>query len=614
MSHQHRGLLRGILATAIALFIGAAGNAPCAANSSPWPTFHHDNQRTGLSQVDTSANTGAVKWKFTAPSGGGVSQSPVIATDGTIYVGDDSGNFYALNPDGSQKWTFGGTTSMGFRLNFTGSSPAVGPDGTIYVGEANNNLFAINPDGTQKWEFTTSSSVDAPVIGPDGVVYVGSADNKLYAINPDGSQKWTLALVASNCTSPPCGGVGSSSPALGADGTVYVGSTDGNLYAINPDGSQKWNFTTNGPIRHSSSAIVADGTIYILSTDSNLYAINPDGSEKWQFDTRGWSAMSVSSPAIGADGTIYIGSGASGGPIGENRVFYAINPNGSQKWQFLTDAWVFSAPAIGADGTIYFGSADLINSSSQTFYAVNPDGTQKWSFPGSPYTYFVSSPAIGADGTVYVGLYHSPGGVGLYAFGSGGDITPPTITIISPANTTYTLNHAVPSAYTCTDSDDTVTACNGPVANGADIDTSAVGTKTFTVNASDSHNNSSTASVTYTVAYNICPLYDSSHSVKSGATIPIKLELCDINGTDESASGIVAHATSVVQATTDASELLQDAGNANPDNDFRFDSTLGTSGGYIFNLSTSGYPTGTFDLQFTAGSDPTTHVAPFQVH
>jgi len=73
----------------------------------------------------------------------------------------------------------------------------------------------------------------------------------------------------------------------------------------------------------------------------------------------------------------------------------SANP-GTQKWAFATGSGVFSSPAIGADGTIYVGSYDF------NLYAINPDGTQKWAFPtgGMPVA---SSPAIGADGTIYVG-------------------------------------------------------------------------------------------------------------------------------------------------------------------------------------------------------------------
>jgi hypothetical protein len=43
-----------------------------------------------------------------------------------------------------------------------------------------------------------------------------------------------------------------------------------------PPGTELWEFETSNGIL-SSPAIAADGTIYIGSDDGNLYAINPDG-------------------------------------------------------------------------------------------------------------------------------------------------------------------------------------------------------------------------------------------------------------------------------------------------------------------------------------------------
>ena len=64
------------------------------------------------------------------------------------------------------------------------SSPVIADDGTIYVGSYDNNLYAINPDGTQQWEFLTGSNVkSSPALGTDGTLFVDSADGKLYAIN-----------------------------------------------------------------------------------------------------------------------------------------------------------------------------------------------------------------------------------------------------------------------------------------------------------------------------------------------------------------------------------------------------------------------------------------------
>jgi hypothetical protein len=113
---------------------------------------------------------------------------------------------------------------------------------------------------------------------------------------------------------------------------------------------------------------------------------------------------------------------------------------------------------------------------------------------------------------------------------------------------------------------------------------------------------------TLTVSFNVCILYDPTKAVKSGATYPIKLQLCDGNGNNVSSAGIVLHAVNIQQVSTSAYGDVITSGNANEDNNFRF-----TDGFYIFNLKTTGLSTGTYKLYFTAGNDPTLHSVEFQV-
>jgi hypothetical protein len=113
--------------------------------------------------------------------------------------------------------------------------------------------------------------------------------------------------------------------------------------------------------------------------------------------------------------------------------------------------------------------------------------------------------------------------------------------------------------------------------------------------------------------YSICTLYDSTKAVQSGSTLPIKLQLCDNNGNNFSSSAIVLHATGITQTSTSISGAVQASGNANPDSDFRFDSTLGSTRGYIFNLSTKGLGTGTYQLNFTVLGESFVYGALFQV-
>ena len=76
----------------------------------------------------------------------------------------------------------------------------------------------------------------------------------------------------------------------------------------------------------------------------------------------------------------------------------------------------------------------------------------------------------------------------------------PSIAVTTPANgAVYPLNENVPADYQCADGGSGPSSCAGSVADGAPIDTSTTGSKTFVVNASDAVGNSSTATVTYTV-------------------------------------------------------------------------------------------------------------------
>ena len=199
------------------------------------------------------------------------------------------------------------------------SSPSIGADGTIYVGSDDGKVYAVKPDGTAKWAipFATGGGVrTAPAIGSDGTIYVGSRDSKIFAINADGGEQWVWDAA----------GEVNSSPAIGPDGTVYVGSNDCKLYAL-----------------FSNSAGLANSSWPMFHRDLNRQSRMFDYLICWTFATGG--AMN-SSPAIGPDGTIYVGS--------NDKKVYALRPNGNAKWitPFTTGGEVESSPTVGGDGAI----------------------------------------------------------------------------------------------------------------------------------------------------------------------------------------------------------------------------------------------------------------------
>ena len=84
-----------------------------------------------------------------------------------------------------------------------------------------------------------------------------------------------------------------------------MGSQDSYLYAFMPGGALAWSYKTGFDIV-SSPAIVADGRIYVGSADARIYAFTPGGTLAWSYYTVNYYI--VSSPAIGSDGRVYIGS------------------------------------------------------------------------------------------------------------------------------------------------------------------------------------------------------------------------------------------------------------------------------------------------------------------
>ena len=132
----------------------------------------------------------------------------------------------------------------------------------------------------------------------------------------------------------------------------------------------------------------------------------------------------------------------------------------------------------------------------------------------------------------------------------------------------------------------------------------------MTVDAVDNAGNTSSTTVNYTVGYGIQALYDQTRAHKSGSTIPIKIRLVDANGVNVSSPSLLPHAVSVVQVSSQASTEFGDAGNSNPDFDFRYDAALG---GYIFNLQTTGMGTGSYLLNFIAGSPTPVYSVGFQI-
>ncbi|AKB36571.1 cell surface protein [Methanosarcina siciliae C2J] len=233
------------------------------------------------------------------------------------------------------------------------------------------------------WDFETDGTVDSYDQNPSHeYTDAGTYTVTLTVTGPGGSDDETRTdyITVTDGSGPgPVGLADTAWPKYQCD-TRNTGQSSVNGPQTN---NVLWTAAIGGYI-YGSEAIGADGTIYVGSATGNLYALNPDGTVKWSFTTGG---AIYGTPAISADGTIYFGSR-------DNRI-YALNPDGTVKWSYTTGYMVDSSPTIGSDGTIYIGSLDC------KLYALNPDGTVKWTYDTN-YKIGSVAPAIGADGTIYV--------------------------------------------------------------------------------------------------------------------------------------------------------------------------------------------------------------------
>jgi hypothetical protein len=159
-----------------------------------------------------------------------------------------------------------------------------------------------------------------------------------------------------------------------------------------------------------------------------------------------------------------------------------------------------------ADGGVYergeqvaadYGCADEENGSGiDTCVGDVPDGAD------------VDTSTVGEHSFTVTATDHAGNDASAVAHYTVVDVTAPEITLATPSQgATYDLGQQVAASYSCADETggSGLASCAGTVANGAAVDTSSVGAKSFTVNATDNAGNSASKTVTYTVVDRTAP-------------------------------------------------------------------------------------------------------------
>lgn len=264
----------------------------------------------------------------------------------------------------------------------------------------------------------------APIVDTDGTVYVGtwggqdgawseSIDGKLFAVTSKGRIKWVFDPGAPEQPSQGQHNIwGTVESAVAIDtqrSVLYFGRGDGKVYALNRSGNKLWEFatfpTTPERLPEQGGQVISpirlgtDGTLYfgtVPYTDEGVhavFAVNPNGTEKWRYVTEDDVGGAV---AIADDGTLYAGN------------VYALASAGNLLWRYQRNGHWIGQIAIGDEGTLYAGGLQVTGfyQGRTTLIALQPNGVEKWVWQAdanSSLEHSVAAMGIGRDGTIYVG-------------------------------------------------------------------------------------------------------------------------------------------------------------------------------------------------------------------
>ncbi|MDR3688270.1 MAG: hypothetical protein P4L46_02745 [Fimbriimonas sp.] len=256
----------------------------------------------------------------------------------------------------------------------------------------------------------------------------------------------------------------------------------------------------------------------------------------------------------------------------------------------------------GASGT----NGWFVSTVTATLSASDPSGIQATYFTldGGPTQVYAGPIAISGDG-VHTLAYWSVDSLGnienTHTAAIDEDKTIPAISMSSPSASTYLLGQPVTVAYTANDATSGLASLVATAPSGSSLPTNSVGNGMFTVTATDVAGNVATSSVNYRVAYGVKLI-----SVECADDLIVLAELVDAHGNNVSSASISVAATGTTVVSGGPAGTLDQTS-------FNYIDLPFVGGFYILDSHLVHFHRGSYLLNFIAGSDPTTHTAPFTV-
>jgi outer membrane protein assembly factor BamB len=196
-------------------------------------------------------------YAVTPPAGGG-------ATEGSVRWTFDFGEHLGSTPLVTAEVPPPGANAVG-----SGASPTIAADGTIYLGANNSNFYAITPEGRLKWLYETEREVagiwsTAALSADESTLFFGANRGGIYALDSrNGSLRWQFAMPGSVY----------SSPTLDSRGTLYTGSTIRLVLALNSaTGAPIFEYQAEAPV-WTAPAIRPDGSLVVADTAGRVMVL-----------------------------------------------------------------------------------------------------------------------------------------------------------------------------------------------------------------------------------------------------------------------------------------------------------------------------------------------------
>ena len=275
--------------------------------------YRMDAHRSGVDPVNKVSTNLQVDWQFADLNIGlhGASKASPAVDESGVYVGGDSGWFYAFNHDGKLRWRF--HLADAWRgIHAT----AILTRHRVCFGGYNGDFFCLDKqNGNVIWTMSGLfvSYGASPMFVKDsfvlGIETTRLADGFVARIsNFDGRVIWRSVLVGEQIHSSPSYSEKTNS--------VYVGANNGFLFRIDFEtGRIVWKVSLGGPIK--STPLITDTAAFVTSWAGTLFRVNlQSGEVEW---SRKLSGPSQSSPTLIPESDAIVVGDSLGGLFGINK-------------------------------------------------------------------------------------------------------------------------------------------------------------------------------------------------------------------------------------------------------------------------------------------------------